>query len=150
MALALDNRQMVGIQNNHQRAREVNERRYALPAFMISSKRASFLNLPASRVHHGCLDVFRTAFNSDLISRSSRSRTVTRCSNFLAVDGMFYLSLGKNTLNASRRKATAARRRRHHQRRGGDLHAERREEDSEGHRSSHRKWLSCESRELSA
>jgi hypothetical protein len=79
-------RQMIGIQNNHYRARGVRERRYALPASMISSKSGSFLNLPASRFHHGSWDVFRTAFSSDLIFLNSRSRTVTRRSNFVAVD----------------------------------------------------------------
>jgi len=86
--LALDNREMIGIQNNHYRAEGVWDRRYALPATMILSNRGSSLNLPASRFHHGCRDTFRTAFNSDLILRSSRSRTVTRRSNFVAVDGM--------------------------------------------------------------
>jgi len=79
---------MIGIQNNHYRAEGVWDRRYALPAAMTLSNRGSFLNLPASRFHHGCRDTFLTAFNSDLILRGSRSRTVTRRSNFVAVDGM--------------------------------------------------------------
>lgn len=49
---------------------------------------SSFLNLPASRFHHGFWDTFRAAFNSDLILRSSRSRTVTWRSNVVAVVGM--------------------------------------------------------------
>jgi len=79
---------MIGIQNNHYRAEGVRDRRYALPAAMTLSNRGSFLNLPASLFHHACRDTFRTDFNSDLILRSSRSRTVTRRSNFVAVAGM--------------------------------------------------------------
>jgi len=82
---------MIGIQNNHYRADGVWDRRYALPAAMTLSNRGSFLNLPASLFHHGRRDTFRTNFNSDLILRSSRSRTVTRRSNFVAVDGMALL-----------------------------------------------------------
>lgn len=98
-------RQMIGIQNNHYRARGVRERRYALPASMISSKRGSFLNLPASRFHHGCWDTFRTAFNSDLIFRSSRSRTVTRCSNFVAVDCMALSLCGREYTKREREES---------------------------------------------
>ena len=86
--LALDNRQMVGIQNNHYRLRPASERRYAFPASMVWSKSGSFLNLPASRCHHGSWDAFRTTFSSERIFRSSRSRTVTRRSSCVAVDGM--------------------------------------------------------------
>src|SRR3990170_6328464 len=53
---------------------------------MIWLRRGSFLKPPVSRFHHGCWDTFRTAFNSDFILRSSRSRMVTRRSNFVAVD----------------------------------------------------------------
>jgi len=41
-------RQMIGIQNNHYRARGVRERRYALPASMISSKRSSISWTPTT------------------------------------------------------------------------------------------------------
>jgi hypothetical protein len=58
---------MIGIQNNRYPAREVRERRYALPASTISSKSESFLNIPADCFHHGTWDAFRSAFNSDLI-----------------------------------------------------------------------------------
>ena len=109
MALALDNRQMIGIQNNHHRARGVKERRYALPASMISSKTGSFLNLPASRFHQGCWDTFRTAFNSDLIFRSSRSRMVTRCSNFVAVDCMVLSLCGQGYMKCERGKSSPQR-----------------------------------------
>jgi len=110
MTLALDNRQMIGIQNNHHRARGVWERRYALPASMISSKTGSFLNLPASRFHQGCWDTFRTAFNSDLIFRNSRSRTVTRCSNFVAVDGMVSSLRRQEYIKCEREKSSLQRR----------------------------------------
>lgn len=86
--LALDNRQMVGIQNNHYRLRPASERRYAFPALMVSSKSGSFLNLPASRSHHGSWDACRATLNSARILRSCRSRTVTRRSSCVAVDGM--------------------------------------------------------------
>lgn len=97
-------RQMIDIQNNHQRALEVSERQYALPASMISSKKGSFLNLPASLVHHGCWETFRIVFSSDLTLRSSRSNTVTRCSSFVATDGMILPLRRKNTLNADAKK----------------------------------------------
>src|SRR5215471_20277739 len=107
MTLALDDRQMIGIQNNHHRARGVSERRYALPASMISSKTGSFLNLPASRFHQGCWDAFRTAFNSDLIFRSSRSKMVTRCFNFVAVECMVLSFYGQGYMKCEREKSSS-------------------------------------------
>lgn len=53
---------------------------------MISSKSGSFLKLLASRFHHGCLETFRTAIDSGLLFRNSRSRMVTRRSNFIPLD----------------------------------------------------------------
>ena len=79
-------RQIVDIQNNHQRALEISERRFALPASTTSSKSGSFLNRPASCSHHARRDAIRTLFNSALICRSCRSRTFTRRSNLLAED----------------------------------------------------------------
>ena len=98
------NRQVIGIQGNHCRARRVNEQRCATPASMIWSKTGSFLKLPANLVHHGCRDTFRTVLSSDLTLRSSRSNTVTRCSNFVARDGMILPQMRKNTLNADTKK----------------------------------------------
>jgi hypothetical protein len=100
----------IGIQNNHYCLRLASERRYAFPASMVSSKRASFLNLPVSRFHHGCWDTFRTAFNSDLSLRSSRSRTVTRCSNFVAVDCMVLSLCGQGYMKCEREKSSPQRR----------------------------------------
>jgi hypothetical protein len=88
MTLTLDNRQVIGIQDDPYRARRVKERRCASPASMILSKRGSFLKLPANLVHHGWRETFRTVLSADLTFRSSRSNTVTRCSNFIAVDGV--------------------------------------------------------------
>jgi hypothetical protein len=142
---------MIGIQNN--RARGVWERRYALPASMISSKTGSFLNLPASRFHQGCWDTFRTAFNSDLIFRSSRSRTLTRCSNFVAVDCMALSLYGQGYMKCEREGSSSQLRvscRRHHQRSNSYLHTKRWEKDLEGDRSSDRNRIGRESSEFSA
>ena len=94
--------QMIGTQNNHYCLRLASERRYALPALIVWSKSGSFLNLPASRFHQACWDTFRTAFKSDLIFRSSRSRTVTRCSNFVAVDCMVLSLCGQGYIKCER------------------------------------------------
>ena len=56
-------RQMIGIQNNHYRARGVRERRHPLPASTIASKSGSSLNRPASCSHQGRRAAFRTDFN---------------------------------------------------------------------------------------
>jgi len=111
--------------------RRASERRYAFPALIVSSKSGSFLNLPASRVHHGSCSACCATVNSDRILRSSRSRAVTRRSNFVAVDGIdqpFWTAEYNNFVIEE--SSDAARRRRHHQRPGSGLHAERWEEDS--------------------
>lgn len=94
----------IGIQDDHYRARRVKERRCASPASMILSKRGSFLKLPANLVHHGWRETFRTVCSSALTLLSSRSNTVTRCSNFIAVDGMLLPLVEKNISNAKVKK----------------------------------------------